>query len=314
MEYGSTELGAEERDVMWVALTGATGFIGRYVATHLAQQGHGLRCWHRASSSREGFDQIDDLEWIEGDLGDPDSADALVDGCDAVVHAALYRPGTGFRGAEGNVIEFVQKNVVGTLALIEAARRAGVGRFVFISTCAVHEKILDDRPLDEAHPLWATSHYGAYKAAIEKFVHSYGLGDGYQICALRPTGVYGVTRPFQNSKWFDLVSAVMRGETVQCSRGGKEVHAADVAKAVGILLTAHGIAGEAFNCYDRYVSELDVATLAKGLSGSTSQIVGEPMQPKHQIVTDKIRALGMEFGGDALLKETVAELIRGLKS
>ena len=136
----------------------------------------------------------------------------------------------GFRGAEGDLIEFVQKNVVGTLELIEAARRADVGRFVFISTCAVHEKILDDRPLDEAHPLWATSHYGAYKAAVEKFVHSYGLGHGYPICALRPTGVYGAARPIQNSKWHDLVSAVVRGETVQCSRGGKEVHAADVAK------------------------------------------------------------------------------------
>ena len=255
---------------MQVALTGATGFIGRYIATHLAQQGHQLRCWHRTSSNRDAFDHVGDLEWIEGDLGDPESANSLVDGCDAVVHAALYRPGTGFRGTEGNVIEFVQKNVVGTLALIEAARHAGVGRFVFISTCAVHENILDDRPLDEAHPLWATSHYGACKAAIEKFVHSYGLGDGYPICALRPTGVYGVTRPSQNSKWFDLVSAVVRGETVQCSRGGKEVHAADVAKAVGILLTADGIAGEAFNCYDRYVSGLDVATLAKELSDSTS--------------------------------------------
>ena len=255
---------------MQVALTGATGFIGRYIATHLAQQGHQLRCWHRISSNRDAFDHVGDLKWIEGDLGDPESANSLVDGCDAVVHAALYRPGTGFRRTEGNVIEFVQKNVVGTLALIEAARQAGVGRFVFISTCAVHENILDDRPLDEAHPLWATSHYGACKAAIEKFVHSYGLGDGYPICALRPTGVYGVTRPSQNSKWFDLVSAVVRGETVQCSRGGKEVHAADVAKAVGILLTADGIAGEAFNCYDRYVSGLDVATLAKELSDSTS--------------------------------------------
>ena len=299
---------------MRVALTGATGFIGRYIANHLAEQGHQLRCWRRASSSRDGFDHIGDLEWLEGDLGDQKSANSLVNGCDAVVHAALYRPGTGFRGAEGDVIEFVQKNVVGTLILIEAARRAGVGRFVFISTCAVHEMILDDRPLDEAHPLWATSHYGAHKAAIEKFVHSYGLGDGYPICALRPTGVYGVTRPIQHSKWFDLVSTVVRGETVQCSRGGKEVHAADVAKAVGILLTADGIAGEAFNCYDQYVSELDVAMLAKELSGSTSQIVGESKQPKHQIVTDKIRALGMEFGGDELLRETVAQLVEGVKS
>ena len=299
---------------MRVALTGATGFIGRYIATHLVEQGHQLRCWHRSSSNRADFDQIGDVEWIEGDLGESDSANALVDGCDAVVHAALYWPGSGIRGAEGDLIEFVQKNVIGTLALIEAARRAQVGRFVFISTCAVHEKILDDRPLDEAHPLWATSHYGAHKAAIEKFVHSYGLGSGYPICALRPTGVYGATRPIQNSKWFDLISAVVRGEAVQCSRGGKEVHAADVAKAAGILLTADEIAGEAFNCYDRYVSEFDVARLAKELSGSKSQIVGESMQPKHQIVTDKIRALGMQFGGAGLLSHTVAELVEGVKS
>jgi nucleoside-diphosphate-sugar epimerase len=299
---------------MRIALTGATGFIGRYLVNHLADEGHALRCWHRASSDREGFDQVSDLQWIEGDLGDRDGAKALVEGCDAVVHAALYRPGIAFRGAEGDLIGFVQKNVVGTLELIEAARRANVSRFIFISTCAVHEKILDDRPLDEAHPLWATSHYGAHKAAIEKFVHSYGFGQGYPICALRPTGVYGVARPIQKSKWYDLVSAVVRGETIQCSSGGKEVHAADVAKAAGILLTADGISGQAFNCYDRYVSEFDVATLAKKLSGSASRIDGEQLQPKHQIVTDKIRALGMQFGGDALLRQTVAELVDGLES
>jgi nucleoside-diphosphate-sugar epimerase len=174
----------------------------------------------------------------------------------------------------------------------------------------VHEKILDDRPLDEAHPLWATSHYGAHKAAIEKFVHSYGLGEGYPICALRPTGVYGAAHPVESSKWYELVAAVVRGETVQCSRGGKEVHAADVAKAAGILLAAEGIAGEAFNCYDRYVSQFDVATLAKELSGSASRIDGEPMQPKHQIVTDKIRALGMRFGGEDLLRRTITQLVK----
>ena len=298
---------------MRVALTGATGFIGRYLTRHLADQGHELCCWYRPSSDREGFDQIGDLKWIEGDLGDRDSAQALVEGCEAVVHAALYRPGMAFRGGEGDLIEFVQKNVVGTLELIEAARRSNVDRFVFISTCAVHEKILDDRPLDESHPLWATSHYGAHKAAIEKFVHSYGLGHGYPICALRPTGVYGLARPVQHSKWYDLVARVVRGEAVHCQRGGKEVHAGDVAKAAGILLTADGIAGEAFNCYDRYVSEFDVATLAKDLSGSASQIVGGLMQPRHQIVADKIRSVGMQFGGDELLRQTVADLVESVR-
>ena len=297
---------------MKIALTGATGFIGRYLAEHLASQGHALVCLHRPRSDRGGLDSLDiEIQWVEGDLTERDSFDALVAGCDAVVHAALWRPGSGFRGAEGDLVEFVETNVVGTLALVEAARRAGVERFVFMSTCAVHEKILDDRPLDEAHPLWAASHYGAHKAAIEKFVHSYGLGEDYCVCALRPTGVYGVARPLERSKWFDLVAAVARGEPATCRRGGKEVHAGDVARAVGVLLAAppERITGEAFNCYDRYVSQYDVATIAREISGSGSEITGEPTRPRHEIVTDKIRALGMEFGGTPLLERVVGELV-----
>ncbi len=299
---------------MQIALTGATGFVGRYVAQHLVRQGHHLRCWHRPRSDRNGFADLGGtLEWVQGDLGNAESAGALVAGCDAVVHAALYHPGGGFRGGEGDIAEFVERNVLGTIRLIEAARRAGAGRFVFISTCAVHEKILPDRPLDEAHPLWPTSHYGAHKAAIEKFVHSYGMGEGYPICSLRPTGVYGIARPVEASKWFDLVRAVVRGDTVDCQRGGKEVHAADVAKAVGVLLTCPNVAGEAYNCYDRYVSEVNVATIAQRLSGSAARIAGRQTTPKHQIETGKIRALGMRFGGDALLEQTIADLVAAVR-
>lgn len=295
---------------MKIAITGATGFIGRYIVRRLAEAGHELRCWHRPTSDRRGLDDVAArIEWVPGRLGDPDACRALVAGCDAVVHAALDHPGGGFRGGEGELIPFVETNVVGTLQLIESSRAARAGRFVFISTCAVHEKILDDRPLDEAHPLWPSSHYGAHKAAIEKFVHSYGFGAGYPICALRPTGVYGPSHPVEESKWFDLVRAVLRGEPVTCARGGKEVHAADVARGVEILLDADAVAGEAYNCYDMYVSEWDVATLAKDLSGSRGEIRGKQTAPKHQIVTDKIRSLGMEFGGRPLLEQTIARLV-----
>lgn len=294
---------------MHIALTGATGFIGRYIAAHLTGRGHTCRCSYRSGSDREGFEQLaDGLEWVAAELNDG-SETSLVEGCDAVVHSALHHPGGGFRGGEGDLVEFVERNVVGTIRLIEAARAAGVGRFVFISSCAVHDRILDDHPLDEKHPLWASNHYGAHKAAIEKFVHSFGLGHGFPICALRPSGVYGVARPVEDSKWFDLVGAVVRGEPVTCRRGGKEVHALDVAKAVGLLLTADGITGEAYNCCDRYVSDWDIATLAQELSNSDGEILGQQTRPQHQIETAKLRALGMAFGSDELLRQTVEQLV-----
>lgn len=300
---------------MRIAITGATGFLGPYLVRHLTQRGHVCRCWYRPASARSGLSSLpqNQLEWVIGELGNETATRTLVAGCDAVVHAALYRHGVRFTGGEGDVVDFVRANVVGTLQLVEAARAAGVPRFVFISTCAVHDVILDDRPLDEAHPLWPKSHYGAHKAALEKFVHAYGFGAGYDICALRPTGIFGLADPPEESRWFDLVRAVAHGQEVTCTGGGKEVHASDVARAVEILLEADGIAGQAYNCYDRYISEYEVAELARKLSGSAARIRGQPGRPKHQIVTDKLRALGMTFGGQALFESTIQQMVAAVR-
>ena len=298
---------------MKVAVTGGTGFLGRYIVDRLVADGHRCRCWHRASSDRGGFPGTGVIEWVEGDLADPASMPRLVEGCEAMVHGALHRPGAGFRGGEGDPVRFAELNVIGTLRLIEHCRKAGVGRFVFISTCAVHEVILEDRKLDEAHPLYPLSHYGAHKAAIEKFIHSYGLGSGYDICSLRPTGIYGLATPARDSKWYDLVRAVARGEPVRSSRGGKEVHAADVAKAVALLLTADGVAGQAYNCYDRYVADQEVARIAREMTGSDSVIEHLNKGPRHQIDTSKLKALGMEFGGRDRLVRTVEQLVAASK-
>ena len=300
---------------MKIAVTGGTGFLGRYILNQLAGSGHHLRCWHRTNSDRSGLENIESqLEWQEGALGNVEAAKSLVSGVDAVVHVALewVRGSDGRRGSgDEDLMTFLQTNLMGSLQLISEARNAGVGRFVFISTCAVHEVILDDRPLDETHPLWPTNHYGAHKGAIEKFVHSYGLGQGWPICSLRPTGIYGLAHPPQNSRWFDLVGKVVRGESVNSVKGGKEVHAADVAKAVDLLLNVEEdlIAGQVFNCYDMYIAEQDVAQIARDISGSSSEIGDLNRGPKHQIVTDYIRNLGMTFGGDELLDRTVEQLV-----
>jgi len=298
---------------MQIALTGATGFLGRYIANQLAGAGHRLRCWHRPQSDRTGFDQVESaLDWLPGRLGDASATRALVRGVDALVHAAVEWAGPRNRGqaSHGPADPFFGVNLTGSLELFQAALDAGVKRCIFISSCAVHDVILDDRPLDEAHPLWPLSHYGAHKAALEKFVHSLGCGQGWPICALRPTGIYGAAHPLKASRWFDLVARVKCGESVESAKGGKEVHAVDVARAVELLLGADdkAIAGQAFNCYDRYVSEEEVARIAKEFTGSASVISLTNKGPKHQIETGKIRALGMRFGGDALLRKTVSEL------
>jgi nucleoside-diphosphate-sugar epimerase len=206
---------------------------------------------------------------------------------------------------------FFDTNLVASVELFEAAFQAGVSRCMFISSCAVHDVILSGRPLDETHPLWPKSHYGAYKAAVEAFVHSYGFGQGWPVCSLRPTGIYGVAQPPAASRWYDLVAQVLRGEPVASANGGKEVHATDVARAAELLLSADKatIAGQAYNCYDMYVADRDVARIAKELTGSTSSIAELNRGPKNQIDTRKLKGLGMTFGGERLLQLTVKELV-----
>lgn len=297
---------------MHIAITGATGFLGRYIVNLLLEQGHTCRCWHRPQSDRGGFvNDGKDIQWLPGALNDADATQQLVKGVDAVVHSALERSGTGFVGGEGELLTFAERNILGSLRLMQAARQADVARFIFISTCAVHDLILSDRQLDEAHPLWPKSHYGAHKAAIEKFVHSFGLGEGWPICALRPTGIYGLARPKEKSRWHRIVQSIKRGEDFAGERGGKEVHAADVAKATALLLHADekSIIGQAFNCYDRYIAEQDVAELAKQITGSASRVEKRNVGPKNQIDTTRIRTLGMSFGGEALLRQTIEQML-----
>jgi nucleoside-diphosphate-sugar epimerase len=299
---------------MRIAITGATGFLGRHLVRRFTAAGHKLRCWYRAGSDRSDLeDCVQAIEWLPGELGDAAAVRALVQGADAIVHAGLARPSvSGFTAsAQSDVLAFAETNVLGSLQLFQGTYEAGVPRFVFISTCAVHDVILDDRPLDEAHPLWPKSHYGAHKAALEAFVHSYGFGGGWAICALRPTGIYGLAHPPSASRWYDLIGQVLRGEAIHTARGGKEVHAVDVARAVELLLhaDAKAVTGQAFNCYDLYVAEQHVAAIAKELTGSRSRIADLNRGPKHQIDTRKLRALGMTFAGEELLRRTVAELI-----
>ena len=75
---------------MRIALTGATGFLGRYIVQRLAASGHALRCWRRAESDASGLgNAVGAIEWVAGGLGEPDGFVDYCRGADAVVHARL---------------------------------------------------------------------------------------------------------------------------------------------------------------------------------------------------------------------------------
>lgn len=302
---------------MKIALTGGTGFLGRYIIDALSSQKHDITAWYRPKSTRslESVDlchkHLPSIQWIAGELGDSAATQNLVANAEILIHAALSRTGISFRGSEGNLEEYMQRNFIGSIKLLEAARAAGVRRVILISTCAVHEKILSDRPLDETHPVWPASHYGAGKAALEAMVHSYALGQNWEIAAIRPCGIYGAARPIEESKWYNLIQQVAKGEPVNVQGGGKEVHASDVAQAIALLCNApsEAITGAIYNCCDRYISQFEVATIAKELSGSQSTITGTASQPKNQIDSSRLKALGFQFGGEEKLRETISQIL-----
>jgi len=295
---------------MKIFVTGGTGFVGSELISQLLGEGHKLRLWHRnvtpaAPLLKLKQQQGSRIELVCGQLGEGREAEA-VQGCNAVVHAALWREDRSFQQTPKNLLKYLEINLMGSIRLIEAAMHERVERFVYLSTCAVHDKILSDRELDEAHPLWAKTHYGAHKAAVEKFVHSFGHGAGFPVCALRPSGIFGISSPIEDSKWFDLIANVVAGKPVHPTGGGKEVHVSDVAKAIRVLLAAPAekVAGEVFSCCDAFYSHRDVASLAKR--------VGSQKSPKHQIETKKIRALGMKFSGMRTFERTVTDICEHL--
>jgi len=296
------------------AVTGATGLVGRFIVERLVQEGVAVRAWRRPGSDIAGLPSA--VEWIDGELGSPDSYDALLKGADMLVHAALHHQPGRYRGGEGDdLATFLRLNVGESLALLATARAAGVRRCVVLSSRAVFGGWRGSgRIPDEERPCPDTM-YGAAKVAVEGFVEGWGRREGWAITALRPTGVYGVVVPSERSKWFDLVGRVLRGETIP-PRSGTEVHGRDVAEAVWRLLNAPAadVAGRMFNCSDIVVSARDLVRLTHRFAGTKGPLPEPSPDPANIMDCLGLQRLGVSFGGWALLEETVAELVTSVRA
>lgn len=165
---------------MNVLVTGASGMLGGAVARTMLSRGHSVRTFQRRGSAVEGAQDI------QGDLADPAAVAQAVDGMDGVIHLAAK---VSFTGDES---QFHRVNVLGTASLLEAARAAGVQRFVHVSSPSVAHvgRSLAGAGAEPADPLRARGAYARTKAQAERLV----LGeddDRMAVAAIRPHVVWG---------------------------------------------------------------------------------------------------------------------------
>jgi dihydroflavonol-4-reductase len=168
-------------------VTGATGFIGSHVAELLQQQGAELRLLVRKGSRTENIDFLK-ADRIEGDLRDFESLRHGMSGCDVVFHVAA-----DYRLWVRNPDEMYRANVDGTLAIMDAARTAGVNCVVYTSSVATMGFLSDgsivdeDSPVDLAHMI---GHYKRSKFMAEQAVLAAGRA-GAPVVVVNPTTPIG---------------------------------------------------------------------------------------------------------------------------
>jgi dihydroflavonol-4-reductase len=170
------------KDNSTILVTGANGFTGGRLARRLAADGRRVRGLVRKPADAEALRPAG-VEPALGDLGDAASLEAACRDVATVYHvAALYRQ-------EGDPKRFFEVNVDGTRRLLEAAERAGVGRFVHCSTVGVHGDVKTP-PADETAPFAPADHYQVSKLEGERVVRSF-MEAGLPVSIFRPAPIYG---------------------------------------------------------------------------------------------------------------------------
>ncbi|MBN1954902.1 MAG: NAD-dependent epimerase/dehydratase family protein [Anaerolineae bacterium] len=242
-----------------VLVTGATGFLGRNLAPYLVERGHRLRALVRPHTDSAFLEPLG-VERAWGDLGEPDSVAAAVSGCRAVVHAAgLFR----FWGKRQ---DFFAVNVAGTHCLLEAAREAGVERFVHISTVAVVGKPPPGRWIGEETACHPQDAYQESKLEAERLALDFYRQYGLPVVILRPGAYYGPWGRYGFNRLF--FEDPLKGLAVQVHRGRHvifPVYIEDVAQAAELALQ-QGRPGEIYNicgaCLSHRAANQVVARLA----------------------------------------------------
>lgn len=177
-----------------ILVTGADGFIGSHLVERLVRDGARVRafCLYNSQGSWGWLDHVsaevrDSLDVRLGDIRDAGFVASACEGMSIVCHlAALIAIPYSYAAPAS----FIDTNITGTLNVLEAARRHGVGRVVHTSTSEVYGTP-ETVPITESHPLNAQSPYAATKIAADQLALSYHRSFGTPVTVLRPFNTYG---------------------------------------------------------------------------------------------------------------------------
>ena len=304
---------------MKIAVTGATGFIGQYVVAQLLRSGYEVNAMvrHDPDHATHGVRQDPSLTWFAGELGNATAIRSLVEGCDGVVHAAFDHVAGRYRGGEGADPErFMEVNVNQSKHLLETLARCDVSRTVFLSSRAVYDGLqYGDSLIPDGTETAPAQLYGEAKTQVERAgVAMSEIG----FCYIRATGVYGVTTPVIQSKWYDLVGHVVRRtppiDVEKSDQSRTEVHAEDLAAAIELLLRADQtqVAGRSFNCSDIAVSNAQLIELVTRIRKDEDPLADplpQAIPPSNRMSCERLLQLGWQPSGWTKLVATLRQLI-----
>lgn len=166
-----------------VLITGGAGSIGSELTRKLVKQGYQVRVFDLPFLDFSALEALEKVEIVKGDITDPATVEATVNGADLVLHLAALLPLASERDRE---VTFAV-NVGGTANVVDAIKSAGGGaRLVFSSTVATYGNTMDgEPPVGVDHPQNPVDIYGESKVAAERLV----LEAGIPYTILRISGV-----------------------------------------------------------------------------------------------------------------------------
>jgi UDP-glucose 4-epimerase len=234
---------------MKALVTGGAGFIGSNLVKQLYGDGHNVTVLDSLLSGyRSNLAPFPDVRFIEGDIRDEVAVEEAVNGCEVVFHLAAS---VGNKRSIDHPLLDADINVMGTLKVLEAARKAGVRKIVASSSAGIFGE-LKTLPIKEDHPIEPDTPYGSSKLCMEKECLAYAKLFKIEAVCLRYFNVYGPNQRFDAYGNVIPIFAfkMLRNEPLTIFGDGEQtrdfINVRDVVQANMKAAMTHGVSG-AFN-------------------------------------------------------------------